>query len=1098
MSLDRCWRTAVGGLAGLALLAIVWLSYGEWRRYSRANAEAAQIAAAVDSTDQLLFSLIDAEAGQRGYLFTGQDQYLAPYDQALRTIPNELAVMRSRLSRQPGEAESAARLDELARQKLAELQRSLDLRRAGNAAQAMALVSTDEGKRTMDAIRATVKDVQAREKARQRQTSQDGQTAAEETLLATALAAMGLLFLFAVWLGLGIEIPARHYRWSGAARYGAAVAAAVAALLLRMALTPVIGPTELDFAIALPAVLLTGWLGGLGPGIVCVLLSSFASAYYFLEPLGSFLISNRADQISFVIFIVLGLGVVMLGDSQRRAVERAGRAEAAERVERERFETTLRSIGDAVLATDAEGRITFANPVALQLLRCPEQDLAGKPLEEAFRIANEESRAPVESPVRRALQEGAIVGLANHTVLIAKDGTETPIDDSAAPIRGADGAIQGAVLVFRDITERRRAEAARRLLASIVESSADAIFSLDLRGAITSWNNGAERIFGYRAGEAIGRPEKMLASAGTENEMPALLERVTRGERIEHHRTMRRTKAGKPIYASVTLSPLFDGAGKITGASKIVRDITAEVEAQREVAEQRERLRVTLGSIGDAVLTTDAAGRVSYLNPVAERLTGWSSEDASRQPLEQVFRIINEDSRQTEDNPAARVLREGKIVGLANHTLLLSRDGREIAIDDSAAPIRDAHGEVVGVVLVFRDVTDRRAAEKLMAEQAAELRQRAALLDSVHCFVRDLEDRIVYWNAFDRAMYGYSAAEATGQVSHDLLKTVFPEARERIRQRLFETGEWDGELLHTRRDGSRVMVASHLALHRDEAGRPVSILETNMDITERLELMAKERALESEKALREAEAELARVLRALSVNELASSIAHEVNQPLAGVVINAEAGLRWLNAPAPDLEEAKASLSLIVRDGNRASAVIRRIREFLKKGQPEPVLMDVNEVIQDAVALTRGELAKRRIELRTRLADDLPRVSGDRIQLQQVILNLTLNAVEAMANTLEPRELTLFTERAAEGDVLIAVRDRGIGIHPQDMPRVFEAFFTTKPAGMGMGLSICRSIVQAHGGRIWVEANQDAGITVRFTLPAEKAGQAVSAACERA
>jgi PAS domain S-box-containing protein len=265
----------------------------------------------------------------------------------------------------------------------------------------------------------------------------------------------------------------------------------------------------------------------------------------------------------------------MLGDSQRRAVERAARAENAERNERERFETTLRSIGDAVIATDAQGRVTFANRVALGLLRWPEEDLAGAPLEEAFRIVNEESRATVESPLRRALREGAIVGLANHTVLIAKDGTETPIDDSAAPIRSADGTAQGAVLVFRDITQRRHAEAASHLLASIVESSGDAIFSLDLRGIVTSWNKGAERIFGYRADEAIGQVDTIIATPETGDELPAMLERVARGDRIEHHRTVRQTKGGERIQVSVTLSPLFDGAGKITGASKIIRDITA-------------------------------------------------------------------------------------------------------------------------------------------------------------------------------------------------------------------------------------------------------------------------------------------------------------------------------------------------------------------------------------------------------------------------------------------------------------------------------------------------------------------------------------------
>jgi PAS domain S-box-containing protein len=522
-----------------------------------------------------------------------------------------------------------------------------------------------------------------------------------------------------------------------------AIIAAAAAFLLRMSLTPLIGLTELAFAVALPAVLLAGWFGGIGPGLVSVLVSGIASAYHFTEPRGSFLVNNRPDQISFVIFIVLGMGVVMLGDSQRRAVQRSLVAENAERVERQRFETTLGSIGDAVIATDAEGRVTFANRVALSVLRWPEREIPGKPVDEILHLVNEETRAPVESPVARVLREAGIVGLANHTVLIARDGTEVPIDDSAAPILAPDGTMDGTVLVFRDITERRRAEAASRLLGSIVECSGDAIFSQDLKGIITSWNRGAEGIFGYAAEEIVGHPASVLAPPEVQDEITGIMERVAGGENVSQDRTIRRTKSGDLIQASVTISPVLDAAGRITGASRIVRDITAQVTAQKEVIEQRERLRITLSSIGDAVLSTDANGRVSYLNPVAERLTGWNNEEAVGRPVKEVFIIINEESRNTVENPVRKVLREGKGIGLANHTLLLSRGGKEIAVDDSAAPIQDAAGALSGVVLVFRDVTEQRAVENLISKQAAELRQRAKLMERVPCFIRDLDDRIV-------------------------------------------------------------------------------------------------------------------------------------------------------------------------------------------------------------------------------------------------------------------------------------------------------------------------------------------------------------------
>jgi PAS domain S-box-containing protein len=389
----------------------------------------------------------------------------------------------------------------------------------------------------------------------------------------------------------------------------------------------------------------------------------------------------------------------------------------------EQLRITLASIGDAVLSTDAQGRIVFANKVALDLLRVSEPEILGKPLEEVFRIVNEFTRAPVENPVGRVLRDRAVTGLANHTILITRNGDEIPIDDCASPIRGEGGELHGAVLIFRDITARRQSELTTRLLASIVESSEDAIVSKDVNGIVTSWNRGAERIFGYTAAEMIGKPIAVIAAPGHLDEMPEILERIKRGERIDHYQTMRRAKDGSLVNVSLTVSPIRDASGRIIGASKIARDITAQVRAQAEIAEQRERLRVTLHSLGDAVISTDYQGNVTYLNPVAERLTGWSNAEADGAPLPEVFCIVNEETRKPAESPVARVLREGQVVGLANHTVLISRSGVEYCIDDSAAPIRDTSGAITGVVLVFRDSTDKRNAQKKIESQTVELRR---------------------------------------------------------------------------------------------------------------------------------------------------------------------------------------------------------------------------------------------------------------------------------------------------------------------------------------------------------------------------------------
>ncbi len=267
------------------------------------------------------------------------------------------------------------------------------------------------------------------------------------------------------------------------------------------------------------------------------------------------------------------------------------RAERELAAERERLRITLASIGDAVISTDAEGRVTFLNGVAEALTGWTQAEAAGRPLPDVFRIVNEHTRQPVENPALRALREGVVVGLANHTVLIARDGTERPIDDSAAPMRDELGAPVGAVLVFRDVTERRRAEEAQARLAAIVESSEDAIVSKTLDGVIRSWNAGAERLFGYTAEEAVGRPITLIIPPERLDEEREILARLRRGERIEHFETVRVAKDGRRLDISLTVSPIRDAEGRVIGASKIARDITERKRAEAALREAVEALK---------------------------------------------------------------------------------------------------------------------------------------------------------------------------------------------------------------------------------------------------------------------------------------------------------------------------------------------------------------------------------------------------------------------------------------------------------------------------------------------------------------------------
>jgi signal transduction histidine kinase len=249
----------------------------------------------------------------------------------------------------------------------------------------------------------------------------------------------------------------------------------------------------------------------------------------------------------------------------------------------------------------------------------------------------------------------------------------------------------------------------------------------------------------------------------------------------------------------------------------------------------------------------------------------------------------------------------------------------------------------------------------------------------------------------------------------------------------------------------------------------------------RKEIIERKRA---EEALREAQAELAHVTRVTTLGELTSSIAHEVNQPLAAVVNNASACLRWLAGQAPNLEEARQSAALIIADGHRAGEIISRIRALAKKAPPQKDCVNINETILEVIALARSEVHRNRVSTQTQLSSDVPLILGDRIQLQQVILNLIINAIEAMSEISEgPRELQVVTGKDESQGVLVTVRDSGPGLDPDSLGHLFTAFYTTKPQGMGMGLAISRSIIEAHGGRLWAVPNDGPGATFQFTLP---------------
>jgi PAS domain S-box-containing protein len=278
--------------------------------------------------------------------------------------------------------------------------------------------------------------------------------------------------------------------------------------------------------------------------------------------------------------------------------------------------------------------------------------------------------------------------------------------------------------------------------------------------------------------------------------------------------------------------------------------------------------------------------------------------------------------------------------------------------------------------------------------------------------------------------------------------------------------------------GSQVYVRTNGKPVFDAEGRFLGYRGTANDIT------ASIRADQAEEALRKAQAELAHVTRVTMLGELTASIAHEVNQPLAAVVANAEASLRWLNRETPDLAAARRSVEWVISDGCRASDVIRRVRALAKKSDMETVRLDLNQIVNEAITLVERELAQHEVLLQTELTPGLPEILGDRVQLQQVIINLLMNGIEAMESVADrPRELLIRSGRDDTGQLILSITDSGIGISAESANRLFNAFFTTKSSGLGMGLSICRSIVEAHGGRMSAASNDGPGATFQFALP---------------
>jgi PAS domain S-box-containing protein len=675
-------------------------------------------------------------------------------------------------------------------------------------------------------------------------------------------------------------------------------------------------------------------------------------------------------------------------------------------------------------------------------------------------------------------------------------------------------------------------------LAAVVECSDDAIITKHLNGLITSWNNGAERIFGYTAEEMIGQPISILAAPNRTDEMPLILSRIRNGERVDHYQTIRKTKDHRLVNISLTVSPIKDAEGRIIGASKIARDITERVRAAERVAELNSALRkseaearqardwlsTTLRSIGDAVIATDESGTVTLLNSTAETLTGWKQEEAIGRELEDVFIITNEETGATVENPVSKALRLGHVVGLANHTRLTSKDGREISIDDSAAPIRDAAGVTSGVVLVFRDVTEKRIAEKGLARVQKQLEWELAGTRGLH----ELGGRLMAVGDLPSVLNEILAAaeKITGadkgniqlldvngalriESQHgfskeflDFFHTVENDdasccaaalsRRERIvvedveRSAIFAGSP---SLKVLRADGVRAVQSTPIISSRGVIlGMLSTHYRTARQPTERdlrlIDILARQAADLIEKA--RADEELRDVNQALlraneDLNQFAFATSHDLQSPMRMITTYSQLLLKRSGDQLS--EETSRCVEFISEGTNRMRELLADLLAYTQlssDAQEQIESIDLNLVFRKVLENCKATIDESSASV---TSDYLPRVNGYEPHFVQVFQNLISNALKYRGQQTPRIHVSAMNE---SGMWRLAVADNGIGIDPiyhRQIFGVFKRLHDKTIPGTGMGLAICQRVVERYGGRIWVQSQANQGATFYFTLP---------------
>jgi PAS domain S-box-containing protein len=662
-----------------------------------------------------------------------------------------------------------------------------------------------------------------------------------------------------------------------------------------------------------------------------------------------------------------------------------------------------------------------------------------------------------------------------------KDGTVFPVEVRARqfPV----GARPFRLSLARDITERKRTEEVLRESESrLLKAQRIAHFGWwerDFRTAQVILSDEVCRIFGM---EPVDMPEwhqRWLnlihpedRSRAAEAAAAAL---VAGGPRYDiEYRLVRPDGTERIVHSQGDVT--WDASGRPLRQFGVLQDITELRRAEDELRESEERFRTLVQFSFDVYWETDAQHRFIRQEFAA------GLADAPAQGSE-IGKTRWEVPYLEPDAEAWRKHRETLDAHLPFRDFELARpapEGGKRYVSVSGLPVFDKSGRFIGYRGVGRHITERKKAEEALRRSEAYLAE-AQRLSHTGTLAFNATGPL-YWSEESYRIWELDPLQGLPN-RETVLQRVHPDDRQRVD---VETEEAVGQKRGFAFE-FRIVLPDGTAKYLAATGRPlfstdgelVEMVATHVDVTER------KQAEEEHERLRQLESDLAHLNRLGMMGELTASLAHEILHPIATARNNARAAMRFLEMSPPHMADVTEALACIVRDADRGKAIVDRIREHIKKAPPRNDRFDINEAIEEVIDMVRASIDKNGVSVRTRLAAGLTSVWGDRVQLQQVVLNLILNAVEAMDSVEEPRRtLSIRTEQKGAAGILVAVHDSGPGLDPEHLQRVFDPFYTTKPSGLGMGLSICRSIIDAHGGRLWADANQPRGTIFQFTLPA--------------